>query len=109
MNAQGLEHVVGASHPKASRQDLVERHVERVECGAVLGFDSRGLLLEVCRQRVLVDACHASRGLGGDLSLQRAADKETLAHVGKRNSGDERAMLRRDVNETIVSEAADSS
>ncbi len=66
MNAQRLQDLVGARHVEASRQDPVERKVERVESSPVVGIDGRGLLLQVRRQRVLVSARHSSRGLRGD-------------------------------------------
>ena len=43
MDAQGFEDVMGARHPETSRHDLMERHVERVERGSVVGFNRRGL------------------------------------------------------------------
>src|SRR6516162_7718466 len=107
MDAQGFEDITGARHAETGCKDLVKRHVEHVESDTVLDFNSRGLLLEICRERVLVGPRHSAGGFGGNLRFEGAADEETLAHVVERNSRDEGAMLRFDVDETVVGKAAD--
>ncbi len=84
---------------KPAVNNLVERHVESVKRRSILLGDRRDLLPEVGGERILVGAAHPAGGLGRDLPLKRAADEQALARVIERNPRNERAVLRRNVDQ----------
>ncbi len=107
MDAQRVEDISGAGHLQTIGQGPVERNVERVVGRMILGGDRRVFLFEVRGERVLSGGRHPAGGFGGDLAFERAADEQALARILKRDPRDERPVLGRDVDQTIISEAAD--
>ena len=81
--------------------------IDRIEGRPVVRFDRRCRFPKVSDERILILAGHPDGGFSRNFGFKGAANEEPFAHVLERDSRDERSMLRRNVDQLVVGEAAD--
>ena len=104
---RGVEQPDRARHLQRAEDRRMQRLVEIIEPGEVLRLQRTLLFQDVRIEKTLHRGIDRSRGSTHRFGFEAHADEEALTHVGRANSGDEAAVLRKDVNQAFFGKPCD--